>query len=229
MKKVISLVVMFTMVMMMVPATYALTYNDEAAWAVSTQQHITGVLAPDQIEDYMGMQDPPKPFIRGFLDNGLVREKGVQYFDTDSRGNLYGFTKMRTSVYVSPDYADLVNEIVYAVCGIPEGEKLTAADYIAATYYFADDYYVGHRFFKANVKTWKVGRVTVNEGRDTFDLYMGDWDGDGAPDLGFAAGWTQCQPRTCCPFRTGCYRVVMYVCARVEFYATMRQFCCRGK
>lgn len=228
MKKFVSIIVVVSMVMMMVPAMAA-GYTGNALWALSTQQHITGILDLDQVEEYMGMQDPPKPYIRGFLENGLVREKGVQYYDFDSRGNFYGLTTVRTTVNLAPEFAGLVDEIVRAVCGIPETDRLTVDNYIAATYCFVGDQYIGHRFFKSNVQKWKVGTVTVNDGRDTFDLYMGDWDFDGQPDLGFAAGWTQCQPRSQCPFRSGCYRVVMYVCARVEFYAAMRQFCCRGK
>lgn len=188
MKKIVALLLIVIMSCVMVGA-FAYTTTEEALWALSTNQHITGILSPDKVEEYLGPQNPSKPYIRGFLENGLVREKGLQSYVASTSGQFGGFTSIRTTVKIFPQYEEVVAEVVEDTLGyIPNG----AFDYIMATMYFEGNN-VGHKFFKANIPTFNVGTITVNK-TDTFNLYMGDWDFNGEYDLGFSAGWTQCKP-----------------------------------
>ena len=187
MKKIVALFLIATCLFMAIPS-FAYTTTEEALWALSTNQHITGILSPDKVEEYLGPQNPPKPYIRGFLENGLVREKGLQAYVASTSGQFGGFTSIHTTVKIFTQYEEIVTEVVEDTLGyVPNG----ALDYIMATMYFEGSN-VGHKFFKADVPTFNVGTVTVNK-KDTFNLYMGDWDFDGQYDLGFAAGWTQCK------------------------------------
>jgi len=187
MKKFVALLLMVTITLVPMFA-FAYTTTEDALWALSTNQHVTGILGPEKVEEYLGPQNPAKPYIRGFLENGLVREKGLQSFVASTSGQLGGFTSIRTTVKIFSQYEEVVAEVVEDTLGyVPNG----ALDYIMATMYF-EDKNVGHKFFKTNVPTWNVGTITVNK-TDTFNLYMGDWDFDGEYDLGFAAGWTQCK------------------------------------
>lgn len=189
MKKFVALFLIATCLLMAIPS-FAYTTTEEALWAVSTNQHITGILSPDKVEEYLGPQKPPKPYIRGFLENGLVREKGLQSYVASISGQYGGFTSIRTTVKIFAQYEEIVAEVVEDTIGyVPNG----VMDYIMATMYFEGNN-VGHMFFKADVPTFNVGTITVNK-HDTFNLYMGDWDFDGKYELGFAAGWTQCQPK----------------------------------
>lgn len=173
------------------------TLKGEALWAISTNQHITGILDPMNVENYFGPQCPPKPYVRGFLDNGLVREKGLQAYVTSPSGQLGGFTELYTWLTIFPGFEEVVYALVEDKCGY---EPTTVMDYILATMYFEDDY-VGHVFFKTNVPKFHVGTIKITDKKDTIQLYMGDFDGDGNYELGFAPGWTQCTPaprKTCC-------------------------------
>jgi len=189
MKKFVALLLMVTITLIPMFA-FAYTTSEDALWALSTNQHVTGILSPDKVEAYLGPQNPSKPYIRGFLENGLVREKGLQAYIASASGQLGGLTMIYTTVKIFSQYEEVVSEVVEKTLGyIPNG----ALDYIMATMYFEGNN-VGHKFFKTNVPTWNVGTITVNK-TDTFNLYMGDWDLDGEYDLGFAAGWTQCTPQ----------------------------------
>ena len=188
MKKIVALLLFFTLTLTPIFAL-AYTSTEKSLWALSDNQHITGILTPDKVEEYLGAQAPEKPYIRGFLQNGLVREKGLQSFVVSTSGQLGGFTEIKTTVKIFSQFEEIVAEVVADKCGyVPTG----ALDYILATMYFEDDN-VGHMFFKADVSKFQVGTVTVNDGKDTFPLYMGYWDEDDEYDLGFAAGWTQCK------------------------------------
>ncbi len=188
MKKFI--VTLLLVVMMVVPFA-AFAQESEALWALSTNQHVTGILTPMKIETLLGPQNPPKPYIRGFLENGLVREKGLQRYIITEDGHYYGLTAVATNVIIFPQYKELVDSIVLEKCGYTPDSVM---DYIFATMYFYDNY-VGHMFFRSNIPAFYVGDVIVNKGKDSFKLYLGDWDEDGKYDLGFAAGWTQCKPK----------------------------------
>lgn len=188
MKKFVTLLLLVTLCM--VPMlSFAETFRGEALWAISSEQHITGILSPDQVENHFGPQAPAKPYVRGFLDNGLVREKGLQQYVVSTSGQHGGFTTLKTVITIFPQYEEIVAEVVTDKC---EYTPDSVMDYVFATMYFEGNY-VGHVFFKTNVPTFYVGDVTVNNGKDTFKLLMGDWDNDGKYDLGFAPGWTPCK------------------------------------
>lgn len=220
MKKFVALLLMVTITLVPMFA-FASTVTGEALWALSTNQHITGILAPDKVEEYLGPQEPLKPYIRGFLENGLVREKGLQSYTVSTSGQFGGFTSIYTTVKIFPQYEEIVAETVEDILGYAPANVM---DYIMATMYFEDDN-VGHRFFKANVPVWRVGTITVNK-HDTFDLFMGDWSGDGAYELGFAAGWTQCvkQEVPTCPGH-GC-RLTRCRVIQMQIYAMIKEYYC---
>lgn len=187
MKKFVALFLIVTCLLMAIPS-FAFTTHGEALWALSDNQRITGILDPNEVEEYLPAQNPPKPYIRGFLENGMVREKGLQEFCVSASGTYGGLTYITTKVEIFTQYEEIVNEVVIDKNGY---EPHCVNDYIIATMYF-EDKYVGHVFFKTNISKFHVGNVYVNDGKDIIPLYMGDFDFDGAFDLGFAAGWTQC-------------------------------------
>lgn len=181
-------------------AASALTLTGDSLWAISDQQHITGIIDPNKVENYFGPQEPEKPYIRGFLKNGLVREKGLQSYVVSTSGQFGGFTTMRVKLEIFPQYEEIVAEVVQQKCGYVPDDVF---DYILATMYFEDSN-VGHVFFKTNIPTYHVGTITVNNGKDTIELYMGDFDFDGQYDLGFAAGWTPCKKPCPCKWQLVC-------------------------
>lgn len=189
MKKLFTIILVLT-ISLLPTFAFAQTLRGEALWAISAEQRITGVLSPDQVENYFGPQYPTKPYIRGFLENGMAREKGLQRYVVSTSGQHGGFTTLNTTITIFSQYEEIVAEVVTDKC---EYTPDSVMDYIFATMYTEDEY-VGHVFFKANTPTFYVGNIIVNNGKDTIKLYMGDWDTDGNYDLGFAAGWTQCIP-----------------------------------
>lgn len=194
MKKIIAL--FLTMIALFTTCSaFAFTTCGEALWALSDSQHVTGILDPQTVEERLPAQNPAKPYIVGFLDNGLVREKGLQEYCISASGTYGGFTYVCTKLEIFPQFEEIVDEVVMDTIGYEPNDVL---DYILATMYF-ECKYAGHMFFKTNVSKFHVGNVTVNEGKNTFPLYMGDWDNDGKYELGFAAGWTQCTPKPCVP------------------------------
>ena len=198
MKKFVALFLIATCLIAALPS-FALTTTADALWALSTDQHVVGIIDPLKIEEKLPAQNPPKPYIRGFLENGLVRTKGLMEYCVSTSGTFGGLTYIETTVVIFPQYEEVVNEVA---TDILEREPEDAFDYIMATMYFSGKY-VGHVFFKTNVSKFHVGNVIVNNGADTFPLYMGDFDLDGNYELGFAAGWTQCarepEPESYCP------------------------------
>ena len=201
MKKFVALFLIVTCLVAAIPS-FAFNVCGEALWALSDSQHITGILTPDKVEEYLPAQNPPKPYIVGFLDNGLVRTKGLQEYCVSTSGAYGGFTYVRTKIDIFAQYEEIVCEIVTDKLGY---EPRTVVDYILATMYF-ECKYAGHRFFDTKVSKFHVGNVIVNDGKDTIALYMGDWDFDGKYDLGFAVGYVQCTPapRPTCPVVPPC-------------------------
>ena len=193
MKKYVALFLIVTCLLMAIPS-FASTTTGDALWALSTSQHVVGIIDPTKVEERLPAQNPEKPYIRGFLENGLVREKGLMEYCISTSGTYGGLTYIETTVVIFPQFEEMVNEVA---TDILEREPEDAFDYIMATMYFSGKY-VGHVFFKTNISKFHVGNIVVNRGADTFPLYMGDFDLDGKYELGFAAGWTQCAPNPPC-------------------------------
>lgn len=196
MKKFVVFIMSILVALSVVMSASALTLSGEALWAISTEQHVMGIIDPTKVENYFGPQEPPKPYVRGFLENGLVREKGLQAYTISASGQLGGFTTLKTTVTIFPQFEEVVYDLVTDKCGY---EPNSVTDYILATMYFTDEY-VGHVFIKTNVPKFHVGTITITDKKDTIELYMGDFDLDGYMELGFAPGWTPCQPapKKCC-------------------------------
>ena len=66
-------------------------------------------------------------------------------------------------------------------------DEVTANAVIAATMWWRADT-VCHVFFLPDAPKMIVGCITANGGAVLIDLYAGDWDGDGALELGFCVG-----------------------------------------
>lgn len=166
-------------------------YVGAAWWALAESQLVIGIKAPNEQAAILPMQAPEKTFIRGAVDNGLIREKSVMRVTFGTGGAVYGLTQIQVSVRIRAEFVGLVESIVYNRIGA--GADITANSIIACSQWW-DGMSVGHIFFTSATEKTAVGTVTVNGGADTIILWAGDFDGDGTLELGFCAGWTERQP-----------------------------------
>lgn len=166
------------------------SYTGAAWWALSGNQLVIGLKAPDEQTAMLNMQ-AVKAYIRGNVDTGLIREKGtlrVVYGEDDA---VYGLTRTEVKIRIKEEYIGLVQTIVHDRLGADVA--MDAGSIIASTQWWREGA-VAHIFFTAASARVAVGTVTVNGGMDTIILYAGDFNGDGGMELGFAAGWTVPEP-----------------------------------
>jgi hypothetical protein len=160
-------------------------------WAVSESQLIIGKKAPDEAVPVLPAQIPSENYIRGCGDNGLIREKSAMRILCGADGDVYGLKSLQVSVQIRQEYLALVEGIVHQ--RLDEYAEMNAANLIACTQWWAGET-VCHIFFTSASAKIAVGAVTVNNGQDVIILYAGDFNGDGALELGFAAGWNVPDP-----------------------------------
>ena len=166
-------------------------YVGAAWWAMAESQLIIGIKSTNEQAAILPMQAPGKNFIRGAVENGLIREKGMMRVTFGAGGAVYGLTQAQVSIRIKAEFVGLVESIVYNRLGA--GADITANSIIACSQWW-DGTAVGHIFFAGASEKTAVGTVTVNGGADVIILYVGDFDGDGTLELGFCAGWTERQP-----------------------------------
>ena len=152
------------------------------AWfALDETRHIAGKWDANAKEGIFSAPGMENPFVKGMLDNGVVRAKGeLKYFMAGDM--LCGLTKVKISVEITAEYADAVYSIVESRV---DGGEMTAANIIAATQWrTAATIY--HVFFLPSAPKAAVGTVYLNGGSSTAALYMGEFEG--VLVLGFVTG-----------------------------------------
>lgn len=201
MKKMLSIILVAILVMGCVPALADCNPCTTETWKdtgcpkmiISSEGRIVGIKAPNIVEESMGFQNWDKTVIGGFLENGLVRRKGVARVAAYSSGELYaGFTNIPVTVEVTNVAA------VEVILGISR-EYLTAEAVVEGTMYVLPcGLFAGHRFFVSSASKFVVAKVYFNCGRNYAYIFAGDWDGDGELELGFQTGY-QVYEQTCTP------------------------------
>lgn len=166
--------------------TYVQTgvYIGASWWALTDGNRAFGKISPAEDQPVCPAKPPKSAFVGGCMDNGLVRKKGSMTVLTGADGLVYGLTSLDVKITLNADAVALVESIVRDRL---EVDGITANAIIAATMWWQETT-VTHIFFHPTAPMMWVGVVTVNGGRNTIDLWAGDWDGDGFPELGFCAG-----------------------------------------
>lgn len=194
MKKMLS--VLLIMVLLMPAAVYACeetaiplpkmgtgaeTLTGYAWLAIDETWHIAGKWQASAREGIFSAPKDENPFIRGLLDNGVVRAKGeVTYTEIDEW--VLGLTKVFCSMDVDPEYRVLVSENVKHWTG---EEEVTPATVIAATQR-RTAMTIYHVFFLPETPKIPVITLWLNNGKDAVTIYAGLFEGE--MSLGFVTG-----------------------------------------
>ena len=172
--------------------TGAAAMSGAAWWVISGSHHVMGRMNEKETLQIYPAQNVEGAYITGAVETGLIREKGeMRYMAVN--GSACGLTRVEVTVSIRAEYMEEVRWIVARRMG--EGAAVDAGNVIACTIRRTQAT-VCHYFFSSTVDRILIGTVTVNNGRDAFALYMGDWTGDGLPELGFAAGYIVQQYKT---------------------------------
>lgn len=186
MKKILMVILCLTF---LTSTAFAATVSGPARWALNDTQYLTGINSTRKVENAFGLMRPADTYVYGFVKDGVEYEKGVQTTFTFDK-YVAGLTTLNTVVNINPQYENQVKEIVYDVLHLDDGAKLTANDYVKATLYLKHINKVpkvGHVFFDNSVEKILVGTITLNQGKNVFDLFIGDFNHDNKYELGFAA------------------------------------------
>ena len=170
-------------------AVNAFATTGPAQWALNDNQYLTGIDNENGIATF-GIMNPNRPYVYGFVEDGITYERGMQTTFIFPQ-YICGTTTLNTTVTIDPEYEDMVNNLVRTYCGYDSDVVLEAKDYIKATTIektIRQVPRIGHRFFNKSVDVIPVGQVVINQGTSVLRLYLGDFDHDGAYELGFAAG-----------------------------------------
>lgn len=158
-------------------------YAGSSWWALTAWHRVPGKIQPNEDVDALPANPPESAWIGGCVDNGLVREHSVMEVIT-SGGAVYGLAKVDVKIQIKDEYVPLVESIVRERL---EVDTITANAIIAATMWWQENT-VCHIFFLPGAPKMQVGTVTVNNGKAAITLWAGDFDGDGALELGFVTG-----------------------------------------
>ena len=157
----------------------------EAHMVISENHHIIGKLRPDEVLPFCPPQNVNGSYVTGVVDNGIIREKSeMRYFVAEEV--VCGLTKLNVSVQIREEFTQAVKEVISRRLG--EDAEYSASSIIACTIGRTTET-LYHYFFSTQVNKVIVGTVTFNKGNATTPLYLGDWNGDGLNELGFAAGY----------------------------------------
>lgn len=159
-------------------------YIGSAWFALTSENRVIGKISPFENQPILPACPPQKPYIGGCMDNGLIREKGSMTTMTDLNGAVFGLKSVHVSIQIQKEYISLVESIVHSRL---EVDEITANSIIAATMWWQETT-VCHIFFLPSASRVPVGTVTVNNGKAVIALFVGDWTGDGIPEIGFTAG-----------------------------------------
>lgn len=188
MKKILAILLammvpMGAMACEMLPAETDGAYSGCAGWAVvSWCKEVAGIKSPAEAVEVLPVQSVEGDYIRGFAKGGLIRAKAM--ITVMVTPEVIGLHKVQTTIRIMPDKVGLVSEIVQR----RTGTQVSAASVIASTLWRVGDT-VSHIFLLEGIQ---VGTVAVH-GEST-PLWAGDFDGDGALELGFRFGILEKKP-----------------------------------
>ena len=179
--------------------------SDVVYVALTEEYHeLAGITSPCEAVEHLTVQSPYGRYVRGIQENGnVIRIHATIKYITEYGVGLTALDNV--TVRVNDTFRTLVAEIVARRIG--EGADANeAANVMACTLWRPTEDSVAHIFFTSRVEHFVVGKVIFNGGRDVATLYAGDFDGDGALELGFAAGWTEPPKREtpCTPSKAPC-------------------------
>lgn len=165
-------------------------YVGDAWFALTNENRVIGKISPFENQPVLPACPPARPYIGGCMENGLVRAKGSMAVMKDLSGAAFGLKSISVSIQIQQEHIALVESIVRNRL---EVDEITANSIVAASMWWQETT-VCHIFFLPSAPRVWVGTVTVNSGKAVIDLFAGDWNGDGIPEIGFTAGSSPATP-----------------------------------
>lgn len=160
-------------------------YTGKTWWCISENRLVTGKIRADEKTEIAKITEQKTPYVRGFVDNGLIREKGeIKYMEIG--GTILGMTELEATVTVWEQYAEAVATVVHEKLG--QDVEISANSILSCTLRWETNT-VYHMFADQYSGRIPVGTVTVNGGSSTTLIYICDFDGNGTMDFVFSAGW----------------------------------------
>ena len=163
----------------------SLTYSDCSWWAISENRLLFGKLREDEAVPCLPIPSPTGCGIRGFLENGMVREHASMNF-LKVEGRIYGLQKLNVTITIFEK--ELAESIIHRRLG---DDAILSANSIASCTLWIQGDSIYHIFFPSTTTKVAIATATFNGGRNTVYIYAGDHNGDGLLEMGFSAGWQQ--------------------------------------
>ena len=158
----------------------------ESWWAITTGMKVAGKTSPEESAAVNAGAGIYGAAVQGITENGIMRERSmIRYAEGEK---IVGLSCVKASVTVEARYLETVKEIICRRLG--EGTAFCANSVISATLWWEGSA-VCHIFLASAAARVRVGAVMIEGAAYPAELYMGDFDGDGAFELGFAPGWVQ--------------------------------------
>lgn len=158
-------------------------------WARVDEFHeVAGKLFPEEKADPLPVQTAADSIMRGFLPNGIIRVTAKIHLMTVG-DQMFGLTKLENAVIgIKKEYLPWVEMVVHCVFG---EDAPVCGETISLCLLWAEDGYTAEQIFPSYVDHIIIGYAYFNGKReDMTNIGFGYWDGDGNPDLGLTAGFT---------------------------------------
>ena len=160
-------------------------YTGETWWCISENRLVTGKIRVDEKVDTAKIAEQKTPYVRGFVDNGLIREKGAIRY-TEIGGTILGLTELEATVTIWEQYTEAVETVVHEKLG--ENVEISANSILSCSLRWETNT-VYHMFADQYSGRIPIGTVTLNGGESTTLIYICDFDGNGTFEIVFSAGW----------------------------------------
>ena len=181
-----------------------LMLHGESNWLISQNGRVIGKKSPCEDVEILGYQEHPQfQYPSDVLENGFIRYPGESMICLNNHD--IGWTTFCTDVEIDIVWAKFVQDIVkYRSSQLmminPEESEFGTKEIIAATVYYDEnevteqqEVHATHIFYKSTDWRMQVGYIYFMDGSRA-TLFVGDFDNDGYYELGFAPGWTTCEP-----------------------------------
>lgn len=167
-----------------------LTFTGSAFLAMEQEQHIIGMISETERAELFTAARVMRPYVRGVVENGVVRAKGALLY-REAGGVICGLTSVGCTVVIYPQYAGAMAEIIARLIG--EEADLSAETILACTQWRTAST-ITHIFYTDRTAWAAVGSAYFDGAQCPAILYIGDFNGDGAPEPGFLAGGMPQEP-----------------------------------
>lgn len=158
----------------------------ESWWAITTGMKVAGKISPEESAGINAGAGVCGAAVQGITENGILREKSAIRYTEGER--IVGLSRLKVGVTIETQYLETVKAIIFRRLG--EETALCANSVISATLWWEGST-VCHIFYSNAAARVRVGAVMIEGAACPAELYMGDFDGDGERELGFAPGWVQ--------------------------------------